>query len=145
MNYEIKVCPVCREQLEDSGGWDGHESASCHHQEFGGHVEPVIVPVVPAHGLLEAATRAAAPVLAEQRRKHETREAQLDWWRSQPQEWREEQEAKRRAAMDPMARAVEDALRDISRSILRDNFLDKRPLWGGVTVVPGAKKSDASA
>lgn len=125
--YKILVCPVCREQIQD----DYEYGRYCWHAEFGGDVEAVEVSAVPLE--LSAAIDARQDYLAPLRRKEETRSAMLNWFGSLPQEEQDRREAERRAALSPMARAMEDM-------IVAD--IERHREWRGF--LTGGKWTDAS-
>lgn len=105
--YELKVCPVCRELVEEDYEYGTHH----HHRGYWGDIEPVTITIpVPAeveHALDSSEIRAG---LAAKARQQERRDAQMDWWRSLPQEERDRREEERRAALSPMARAMENMM-----------------------------------
>jgi hypothetical protein len=130
--YELKICPVCREQVEEDYEYGTHH----HHTGYWGDIEPVAIKIpVPDRVELAISSELVQSVLKEKVRKQERRDAQMDWWHSLPQEERNRREAERRAALSPMARAMEDMLRP-SRPLL-DQF--SRQLWtdAEVKVEPG--------
>lgn len=104
--YRIYVCPVCREQVEEECGWDGSEGRYCHHDEYGGRVEPVEVSAVPDAIALDLAISSLDQELDEKHARYIRDQGMWEWWRDLPQEERERISAERLAEMSPMARAM---------------------------------------
>jgi hypothetical protein len=124
-DFTIWICPICREQVSD----DPEYGAGCYHSEYGGDVDAVQVRVQPFTASIESEIADAQQRLKDQKRRYETREAFWDWWRSQPKEWRDEQEAIRRSNMHPMALAMEDAVKAMCAESAA--LLSRQPVWAG--------------
>lgn len=103
MSYEIRVCPVCHEQVE----WDYEQGYRCYHDEYG-EAEAVKVAVDPVG--LEAALALGLFRLQEDGREKAFQLAERRWFASLPEAERERLTAERRSKMSPLALALEDSL-----------------------------------
>lgn len=106
-DFEVWICPVCREQTDDAPG----DEAGHLHDAYG-WVDAVKVPVLVIAEAEQLAIAEIQDKLKAQRRRHETREAHLDWFRSLPQEERDRMEDERRAKMSPFELMLESAVLD---------------------------------
>lgn len=133
--YELKICPVCREQVEEDYEYGTYHS----HKGYHGDIEPVLIRIAVPESV-EQAVKLAQPGLEEKRAKQERWDAQLDWWLSLPQDERDRREAERRAAMSPMERALEDSIRGMAEDSrrMRQLFSVTQPI--NVVVSTGTAK-----
>lgn len=119
--YELKVCPVCREQVEEDYEYGTYHS----HKGYHGDIEPVLIRIAVPESV-EQAVKLAQPGLEEKRAKQERWDAQLDWWLSLPQDERDRREAERRSKLSPMALALENMMlaeaKRFRESVLRQPF-----------------------
>lgn len=130
--YELRICPVCRLQVEE----DYEEGARHWHKGYHGDIEPVLLRIPVPPNLESAVTsEPVREMLAAKARKQERWDAQLSWWRSLPQEERDRREAERRSKLSPMALALEVTF----RSAAAGHSLH-RQIYGGHTTIPVARK-----
>lgn len=116
--YEIKVCPVCLEQIET----DWETGADCYHREYGGNVEAVTVPASVLAKKLSEAIEAVQPKLEEQQQEEAERVKKREEWEALPEEERERLRAERWAAMSPMEKALYQQYHPQRKADLRDQL-----------------------
>lgn len=141
-DYTILICPVCHEQVEESYEY----GAYCSHDQYG-QVAAIQVRVQPFTASINEGIAKVQDALKEQRRKHETREAMYDWFRSLPKEERDRMEAERRSKMSPTALAMESMVRAQADDMRR--LVGRQPFdWSGnhvIEISAGAAEPEGSS
>jgi len=112
--YSILVCPVCAEQMEEPDREYGTDT----HQHDGIAVEPIEVAAELDQGAFLSAAGLARFRMQDEIREAVLQDAERAWFASLPKEERDRAEAERRRYLSPMALALEDHLKGMTRESL---------------------------